>query len=148
MRERRRVYAYLTSPKGVLILEHPNHPDAGLQIPGGTVEVDETPEEAVVREVFEETTLQDLGEPRLLGRHKFDMRDYNMEEQQDAWFYQVQVNGVTQDSWLHAEYFGSNGPLAEPIPFRFYWSALPYKGRPLIAHHGKYIKELALEMYK
>ena len=141
-RRRCRVYAYVTSVKGVLILEHPKHPEAGLQIPGGTVEAGELPEVAVVREVIEETTLQQLSAPVLLGRHTFDMREFDMNEEQDAWFFQMHSLKPTRDSWLHEERFPSDSPVATPIPFRLYWANLPYEGKPLIAHHGKYLPNL------
>ena len=148
MQSRRRVYAYITGPKGVLILAHPEHPEAGLQIPGGTVETDESPQEAVLREVCEETTLHNVTRPVLLGRHSFDMREYGIDEQQDAWFYQMKVNQETADSWFHEERFGANQKLSEPIPFRLYWAKLPYEGKPLIAHHGQYLNNLAVENLK
>ena len=43
------------------------HPYAGIQIPAGTVEDDETPEEAVLREVSEETRLTSLSVGQYLG---------------------------------------------------------------------------------
>lgn len=149
MKTRRRVYAYVTSQKGVLILQHPEHPEAGLQVPGGTVEAGESPEEAVIREVFEETTLAIMSRPALLGRQRFDMREFSMNESQDAWFYQLHFelaedNPVYADSWLHEETDPSNSPGAAPIPFRLYWAKLPYEGEPLIAHHGKYLNQLAV----
>jgi 8-oxo-dGTP pyrophosphatase MutT (NUDIX family) len=48
----------------LLLFEHPH---AGIQIPAGTVEEDETPEEAVVREVTEETGLTSLSIRQYLG---------------------------------------------------------------------------------
>ena len=48
----------------VLLFEHPY---AGIQIPAGTVEGDETPEEAVMREVAEETGLSSVAIQRYLG---------------------------------------------------------------------------------
>ena len=48
----------------LLLFEHPN---AGIQIPAGTVEADETPEEAVIREVTEETGLASLSIRQYLG---------------------------------------------------------------------------------
>jgi len=44
------------------------HPDAGIQIPAGTVEDDETPERAVLREAAEETGLTGLVVNQYLGR--------------------------------------------------------------------------------
>lgn len=44
----------------LLIFAHKNHPEAPVQIPGGTIKPGETPREAVIREVREETGLPTL----------------------------------------------------------------------------------------
>jgi 8-oxo-dGTP pyrophosphatase MutT (NUDIX family) len=63
-----KVTAFVTRPaetgQELLLFEHPN---AGIQIPAGTVEELETPEEAVLREVREETGLWPLAIRRYLG---------------------------------------------------------------------------------
>ena len=63
-----KVTAFITRKQGdkhyLLLFEHPN---AGIQIPAGTVEDGETPEAAVVREVAEETGLKLLSIHRYLG---------------------------------------------------------------------------------
>ena len=41
----------------LLVFEHAGMPEAGLQVPGGTVEAGETPFQAVAREVLEESGL-------------------------------------------------------------------------------------------
>ena len=43
--------------RDLLVFEHAGVPDAGLQVPGGTIEEGETPLEAVAREVLEESGL-------------------------------------------------------------------------------------------
>ncbi len=43
------------------------HPNAGIQLPAGTVEEDESPADAVIREVFEETGLRHVTIERALG---------------------------------------------------------------------------------
>ena len=48
----------------LLLFEHPH---AGIQIPAGTVEDGETPEQAVLREAIEETGLTSLSIRRYLG---------------------------------------------------------------------------------
>jgi 8-oxo-dGTP pyrophosphatase MutT (NUDIX family) len=48
----------------LLLFEHPN---AGIQIPAGTVEANETPQETAIREAFEETGLQELKVSSCLG---------------------------------------------------------------------------------
>jgi 8-oxo-dGTP pyrophosphatase MutT (NUDIX family) len=56
-----KVYAYITSPEGqLLVFEHVDFPEAGVQVPGGTVEVGESVDAAVIREAEEETGLSDL----------------------------------------------------------------------------------------
>jgi 8-oxo-dGTP pyrophosphatase MutT (NUDIX family) len=63
-----KVTAFITRPseKGhdLLLFQHPN---AGVQIPAGTVEEGETPEAAVLREAVEETGLAPLTIRRALG---------------------------------------------------------------------------------
>ena len=51
----------------LLLLEHPF---AGVQIPSGTVEPGETPEEAVVREILEETNLKISSIPKCIGHQE------------------------------------------------------------------------------
>ena len=63
-----KVTAFITRPSNsgidLLLLQHPY---AGIQIPAGTVEADETPETAVLREAWEETGLRELKLARCLG---------------------------------------------------------------------------------
>ncbi len=54
------------------------HPDAGIQLPAGTVEVAEQPSEAVIREAAEETGLTGLTMIKLLGRQSYSLVDGEM----------------------------------------------------------------------
>jgi 8-oxo-dGTP pyrophosphatase MutT (NUDIX family) len=54
------------SRRELLLFEHPN---AGIQIPAGTVEVDEEPIDAALRETIEETGIGILCSPCLLAEH-------------------------------------------------------------------------------
>ncbi len=134
---RDRVYSYIVSGKRLLILEHPLHPEAGLQVPGGTVEPGESPEAAVIREVAEETGLTRVQLVGHLGTFEFDMRPHGIEEMQRAWFYHLECLEETPESWASAETHSSD----EPIPFRLYWAALPYRGE-LISVHGHCLEAL------
>lgn len=55
----RKVIAYITRGRGgetrLLVFEHVDNPDAGVQVPKGTVEPGETLENAARREVREES---------------------------------------------------------------------------------------------
>lgn len=66
---RHRVVAYITrleaGRRQLLVFTHRDYPEAGVQVPGGGVEVGETTEEALFREVWEESGLAGL---RLVGK--------------------------------------------------------------------------------
>ncbi|CAG0926375.1 hypothetical protein TFLX_00039 [Thermoflexales bacterium] len=68
-----KVIAFITRPSQnsleLLLFEHPQ---AGIQIPTGTVEDGETPEAAAVREAAEETGLTSLTLRRALRNHRRD----------------------------------------------------------------------------
>lgn len=138
MKLRHRVYAYITQGDRLLLLEHPEHPEAGLQVPGGTVEEHETPDAAVLREVKEETNLQDVELLMFLGDEVVDMRPFGMPERQHAWYYHLNCREETSETWTHQE----SHSVAEPIPFRFYWVSLPYNGPELITIHGAELPKL------
>jgi 8-oxo-dGTP diphosphatase len=54
-----KVVAYVTRLRGsqheLLVFEHRDHPEAGLQVPAGTIDPGEPPEAAAARELAEET---------------------------------------------------------------------------------------------
>ena len=50
----RRVVAYVVRDGALLVFDHVDVPEAGTQVPAGTVEDGEDPADAVVREVLEE----------------------------------------------------------------------------------------------
>jgi 8-oxo-dGTP pyrophosphatase MutT (NUDIX family) len=58
---KRKVLAYITKGQEpnleLLVFEHKDFPEAGLQVPGGTIEEDELVINALYREIFEETGL-------------------------------------------------------------------------------------------
>ena len=57
MKTRHRAYAYITSGSRLLLFTQPGAPDAGIQVPAGTIEPGESPRDAVMREAREETGL-------------------------------------------------------------------------------------------
>ena len=138
MKRRGRVYAYVTGPRGILILEHPQAPEAGLQVPGGTIDEGEEPSRAAIREVEEETGLSGVEVVSCLGNCEVDMRRYGVEELQSAWYFHLACTQEAPASW----YFHEAHSVKEPIPFRLYWSALPYAGPELIAIHGLMLASL------
>jgi len=62
-----KVIAYITHGEDLLVFEEPDFPEAGTQVPGGTLESQELPAAGVMREAAEETGLRDLRLVRSLG---------------------------------------------------------------------------------
>ncbi|MCI0690634.1 NUDIX hydrolase [candidate division KSB1 bacterium] len=50
-----KVFAYITHGHRLLVFRHADFPKAGIQVPAGTIQPNERPDEAVLREVYEET---------------------------------------------------------------------------------------------
>jgi ADP-ribose pyrophosphatase YjhB (NUDIX family) len=67
MLRRHKVYAYITRAEQLLVFKQVDFPEAGIQIPGGTIESGELPEDAVLREAVEETGLERLHLVSYLG---------------------------------------------------------------------------------
>lgn len=74
MRSMQKVTAFVTRQKGeraeLLLLEHPT---AGIQLPAGTVELGESVEAAVIREVAEETGLENVQIEGNLGQIQLNL---------------------------------------------------------------------------
>ena len=49
---------YITRDRRILVFEHPGAPDAGIQVPAGTIEPGEDPARAALREAAEESGLR------------------------------------------------------------------------------------------
>ncbi|MBA2285743.1 MAG: NUDIX domain-containing protein [Ktedonobacteraceae bacterium] len=139
---RYKVFAYITHRHRLLVFRHPFSPEAGIQVPAGTIKADEPAEEAVLREAFEETGLSDLTLAGFLGEQERDMSDYGRDEIHHRRFYHLQCAGEPPAIWRHAERDPSDGPELVPIIFEFFWAALPHDVPPLIADHGVMLPQL------
>jgi ADP-ribose pyrophosphatase YjhB (NUDIX family) len=120
MQEKIKVLAYVVQNDQLLVVEHVDFPECGQQIPGGTVEKDESLEEAVIREVTEETGLRQLDIKAFLGQ-----QDYCKSEEvlHKRYFYLITAKDKTANSWYHNEIYPSEGQ-EELIRFRLVWQSL------------------------
>ncbi|MFI5275136.1 MAG: NUDIX domain-containing protein [Ktedonobacterales bacterium] len=143
--QREKVLAYITHGPRLLVLRQPDLPEAGLQVPGGTVEAGELPAAAVLREAWEETGLAGLALVGLLGERTFDMRPYGHAETHHRWFYHLRCAGAVPATWRHFERTPSDGAPG-PISFDFSWVALTGGMPPLIAEMGALLPELIASM--
>ena len=142
---RRKAFAYITHESRLLVFTHPNCPDAGIQVPAGTVEPGESTADAARREAMEETGLTALRLNRWIGRHVFDAHPYGQHEFHDRWFYHLTCEEAPPDRWRHGESSASNGSH-DVIPFDFFWIDLFGAIPALIAGHDRFIAELKQKM--
>ena len=117
-----KVYAYITHSNRLLVFRHVDVPDAGVQVPGGTMEEGEVPEEAAMREAFEETGLPGLRMRAFLGDTLHVVPEQGITHRR--YFYHLVCDETPPERWRHDELDPSDGSPA-PITFAFNWVPLP-----------------------
>ena len=137
-----KAFAYITNRNRLLVFIHPFAPEAGIQVPAGTIKANERPEEAVLREAFEETGLSGLVVDTFLGEDERDMSDFGRDEIHHRRFYHLRCEGDPPATWRHEEHDSPADPKLVPIIFEFFWAPLPHDVPPLIAGHGQMIPQL------
>ncbi len=133
-----KVAAYVTRSNHLLVFRHVNS-DAGIQVPAGTLEPDESPDDGVLREAQEETGLEGLTIRRFLGTRDHDMSPYGKAELHRRHYYHLEYRGDTPSTWRHFE-------LGEfkPIEFELFWVRLPDDVPELAAAQGDFLAELGV----
>jgi ADP-ribose pyrophosphatase YjhB (NUDIX family) len=124
-----KVLAYITDAGRLLVFGHPDSPEAGIQVPGGTVAEGEDREAAVLREAAEETGLSGLRIREYLG-----VFEQEVPERDQIWrrhCYHLVFEGEPPNTWRHEERHPSDGTPG-PYTFEFFWVELP-DGVPALA---------------
>jgi 8-oxo-dGTP pyrophosphatase MutT (NUDIX family) len=116
-----KVVAYIVRGRTVAVFLHGSDAnpvrESGLQVPAGTCEMGETPEQAVLREAYEETGLKGLHIVHHLGEADYDMRPYT-HAVHHRYFFHLAFDGPIVEEWRHIERDGGTG---QPKPFLFSW---------------------------
>ena len=120
---KRKAFAYITRGNDLLLFRHLDFPEAGLQVPAGTVEEGETPPIAALREAAEETGLDELTLIEYLGYQERDMSDYGKAEIHQRYFYHLYFEGETPPRWQHIEGDPSDG-TTHSIRLELFWVRL------------------------
>jgi 8-oxo-dGTP pyrophosphatase MutT (NUDIX family) len=111
----RKSVAYLTRGPRVLFFRTVELPDAGAELPGGTLEAGEDPEAGLLRELLEETGFDAFGPHRLLGVVHHVPHDIEGEVH-ERHFYHLTLEGEAAESWERTVVEG-NGVFT----FSFFW---------------------------
>ncbi len=128
MEKMRKVVVYATHRRRLLVFTQPDFPDAGLQVPGGTVEPGETLEEAAGREFYEETGLRSVEKLTLLGHRDHTYRTVRPPQLHQRAFFHMKLPGTPlPEAWEHVEktpHAASTVTGAQPIRFALHWRDL------------------------
>ena len=136
-----KVLAYITNQNRLLVFRHTDFPEAGIQVPAGTVKPNEDLAVAVLREAREETGLHHLTIKAYLGEQLRSMRDVGKDEIHHRHFYHLLCDGDPPSEWQHIENDPGDGG-SEPIRFEFFWTGIPDQIPELICDHGIMLPQL------
>ncbi|MEH2171877.1 NUDIX hydrolase [Nostoc sp.] len=135
----KKVLAYVTNKDELMVFTHTDFPEAGVQVPAGTVEKGEEPSEAVLREIYEESGVKGVRIIELLGIYQYNMTPYR-DEIQERYVYHLELTQSTPSTWQHWEIH----PITSksPIAFDFYWVKLDSSNLGLAGDQGYFLSKL------
>ncbi|EMX0191254.1 NUDIX domain-containing protein [Bacillus cereus] len=117
---KKKVHAYITREKeGVmqlLVFKHRDIHEAGIQVPGGTIDEGETLEAAILREVQEESGLRHLCIERFLADYIIHVKE--KQEYEKRHFFHVTLLTDVKDTWEHIV---SAGKKDQGLAFSYEW---------------------------
>jgi ADP-ribose pyrophosphatase YjhB (NUDIX family) len=137
-----KVAAYITWANRLLVFRQPHAPEAGVQVPAGTVEDGELLEAAVLREAQEETGLKELTIVSYLGQQEYQMRDaHERPLLVRRHFFHLRLSGEAPERWQHLEMTPSGG-VEDPILFELWWVAYPEEVPPLAGQQSQFLNSI------
>jgi 8-oxo-dGTP pyrophosphatase MutT (NUDIX family) len=139
----RRAVTYITHGDRLLVFRHTQHPEAGIQVPGGTIEPGESPQAGALREAHEETGLEGLQLNAYLGQHDLDLARYSRQGTLRMYYYHLTCDGQPPERWLHDETDPGDGSPG-PYEFELYWVRFPDEVPVLAGEQGLLLHKLAL----
>ena len=138
---KQKALVYITWDGSLLVFRQPHAPGAGIQVPGGTIKDNETPEQGALREAVEETGLNGLVLVRFLGSQLHDHKPFGRNELHQRYFFRVRCTSMPPEAWRHYESDPSESPGEMPL-FEFFWARLSGNLPDLIADHGYLLPQL------
>ena len=142
---KRKVYVYLVHAGRLLVFRHRDFPEAGIQVPGGTMLPDEDPVAAALREATEETGLEGLQVVSLIGEQLREMSEFGLDEIHQRYFFLLSSPDPPPETWTHFETDPSDGSPA-PIAFEFFWAELPNSVPSLAGEQDYFVNQLIAQL--
>ena len=139
----RKVVGYVVREDKLLVFTHDDIPleVTSVQVPAGTIEVDEAPEDAVLREVLEETGL-DTRIVSALGMECYDARPTKPEIHERYFFQLAPIERQVPERWSSGEENPSDGGKQQR--WTCFWIPLE-QSQVLCAGFGARLGRLILE---
>lgn len=135
-----KVIAYLTRERDrnreLLVFDHLDAPEAGTQVPAGSIDPGESPAAAVLRELCEEAGVCRAAIVRLLGTFPWDHPDRTLHRRH---VFHLTCPDPLPDQWLQIV---SAGGEDAGMRFRCYWIPLSDAGHSLSGDQGLYAQYL------
>jgi 8-oxo-dGTP pyrophosphatase MutT (NUDIX family) len=132
---KQKVLAYIYrdhSKAELLVFDHVKYAEVSPQVVGGTVEQNESPEDAIVREVFEEGGLK-FNNPKFIGAFPYFRADINQQQVRHVFEF---ISKELPNHWMHTV---SSGADDKGMSFRFYWLSVSKAKSLLVADMGAYL---------
>lgn len=137
MKTIKKAYGYITRIKDgkiqVLVFRH-SIPEAGIQIPKGTVEADEDTYNAVIRKIKEETGLNNFEVQHLIAEDYWKNDDGVIHHR---YFYKINVTDAPEQ-W---KYNPEGGGAEIGLTFHYFWISSKDEVE-LIRGHGDYLEQI------
>jgi 8-oxo-dGTP pyrophosphatase MutT (NUDIX family) len=138
---KQKVLAYITraKPNGpeLLVFKHRDFPEAGIQVPAGTVNKSENLIDALKREIKEESGIELKSGSLFLG--SFDFIRPDTQERQIRNVYHCPIGNDLPDSWDHSV---SGHGEDEHMIFQYYWIPITDAKKSLAVNQGDYISKI------
>ncbi|GAA2216339.1 NUDIX domain-containing protein [Nonomuraea monospora] len=117
-----KVLCYVVRDGRLLVFRHTgySYEEVGIQVPAGSIRPEETPEEAALREVREETGFTQYRIVRKLGEDTYDISPYRFEIQRRHVFH-LELDEPTPERWASRELHDGE---QEPTDFECFWIPL------------------------
>lgn len=139
MTEKQKVVIYVVRDGQLLVFRHMDFPMevTGIQVPAGTIEERESPDDAALRELQEETGKNDFKIISFLGTDTYNKAPEKLEIHHRH-FFLAELTESLPERWESQE---SHDGVGEPTRLEFFWIPLEH-GHVLVSGQGALLSKI------